>query len=310
MHRFNRPIVALIVANIIMGISIPILKLTLTQIPMFTLLFIRFFVAGLVFLPLALPHWKPLSRRDLLLISGVAILGITIHLIAIFLALPKTSSINVSLLFSAGPVVLYFLSVKYLKEKPNARILGGMVIALVGVLFIIVFPLLGPGKAIDIGKMEGSLLVLAGLFAHTIAVLLQKKNLQNMHPAVAMSLMCLIGVIGFIPGMVHELGTWSFSQLTIWGWVGVLFGTFVTSVVAHYLLTYGLSKVNAEEVGLFVYIDPVATALIAIPLLGEIPGLDFYAGALLVFGGIFLAEGRLHWHPIDKLKFQSSNVKS
>lgn len=289
-----------------MGISIPILKLTLTQIPMFTLLFIRFFVAGLVFLPFALRHWKPLSRRDLLLISGVAILGITLHLIAIFLALPKTSSINVSLLFSAGPVVLYFLSVKFLKEKPNARILGGMMIALVGVLFIIVFPLLGSGKEFDMGKMEGNLLVLLGLFAYSISVLFQKKNLHRMHPMVAMSLMCLIGVIGFIPGMVHELGTWSFSQLTVWGWAGLLYATFVTSVVGHYLLTYGLSKVNAEEVGLFVYIDPIATALIAIPLLGEIPGLDFYAGALLVFGGIFLAEGRLHWHPLHKLKMQSA----
>lgn len=55
---------------------------------------------------------------------------------------------------------------------------------------------------------------------------------------------------------------------------------------------------HTTEVSVFVYIDPIVTILIAAPLLGEKPDATFLVGAILVFGGIFISEGRLHWHPL------------
>ncbi|PIX68551.1 hypothetical protein COZ40_02690, partial [Candidatus Roizmanbacteria bacterium CG_4_10_14_3_um_filter_39_13] len=48
------PIVALIIANIIWGAACPIFKFALVNIPPFTIAFIRFFFAGIIFLPLVL----------------------------------------------------------------------------------------------------------------------------------------------------------------------------------------------------------------------------------------------------------------
>lgn len=57
-----------------------------------------------------------------------------------------------------------------------------------------------------------------------------------------------------------------------------------------------------RRTGIFLYIDPLATVLVAMPLLGEFPGPLYILGAILVFMGIYIAEGRIHWHPIHLLR--------
>ena len=87
--------------------------------------------------------------------------------------------------------------------------------------------------------------------------------------------------------------------------LGILFGVFLSSALAYFLFNYGIAKIKTQEVGLFTYIDPIVAVLIAAPLLQEYPTAHFFAGTLLVFGGIFFAEGRVHWHPFHKLKMKN-----
>ena len=101
--------------------------------------------------------------------------------------------------------------------------------------------------------------------------------------------------------MIPELQHWSLSQLNMHGWVGILFGVFLSSALAFGLFMFGISKIRAQEVGIFTYIDPVIAVLLAIPLLGEYPTPIFFIGSLCIFVGIMVAEGRLHWHPLHKI---------
>ena len=81
-----------------------------------------------------------------------------------------------------------------------------------------------------------------------------------------------------------------------------MYGIFLASAFGHALYAFGLSKIHANESGVFAYIDPVATALVAVPLLGETISIWYLIGSVLVFGGIFIAEKRIHYHPFHKLK--------
>ena len=92
------------------------------------------------------------------------------------------------------------------------------------------------------------------------------------------------------------------EEVTARGWFALLFGIFFVSLGAYTLIHYALNKINASDVGMFAYMDPVVALLVAWPLLGEKPDIFYFIGSLLVFGGIYLAEGRLHWHPFHKLK--------
>lgn len=302
------PILALIIANIIWGAAAPIFKFSLTNIPPFTLGFLRFFIPVLLFLPfLRNFKIKSLSSKDWLELILGSFFGITVNIAFFFLALQKTQSINAPIIASSGPVFLYILSIIFLKEKAKLKVFAGMMIALLGVLFIVLSPVLFDGKKIAFGELEGNLFLVISMLGAVLHPLLYKNIVKKMDTMVITCLGFLIGSVSFLPMVVGELQTWNFMMLDIRGIIGIIFGAFFSSFAAYSLYNYGLSKINAEEIGLFTYIDPVIAVLIAAPLLGEYPSLYFFIGALLVFGGIFFAEGRVHWHPVHKLKISKSD---
>lgn len=297
------PILAIIIANIIWGAAPPIFKFALTNIPPFTLGFLRFFIPALILLPF-LRNFKvrDMSSKDWLELILGSFFGITINIAFFFLALQKTQSINAPIIASSGPIFLYILSILFLKEKAKLKVFIGMMIALTGVLFIILSPVLFDGKSLALGELQGNVFLVISTLGAVLHPLLYKNILKKVN---VMTITCLgffIGSISFLPMVFGELQTWNVMALDIRGIIGIIFGAFFSSLAAYSLYNYGLSKINAEEIGLFTYIDPVVAVLIAAPLLHEYPTINFFFGAILVFGGIFLAEGRIHWHPFHKLK--------
>ncbi|MBI3366561.1 DMT family transporter [Candidatus Roizmanbacteria bacterium] len=296
------PILALIIANIIWGAAAPIFKFALTNIPPFTLAFLRFFIASLIMLPV-LKNFKPrsLNTKDWLELILGSFFGITINIAFFFLALKKTQSINAPIIASSGPMFLYIMSVLFLKEKAEGKVFTGMTISLLGVLLIILSPILFDGKTFALGELQGNIFLVISTLGAVLHPLLYKNILKKVDTAVITCLGFIIGTIPFFPMMLGEFQKWDISMVGLPGIVGVLFGAILSSFAAYSLYNYGLSKIRAEEIGLFTYIDPVIAVLIAIPLLKEYPNAHFFLGSLLVFGGIFFAEGRIHWHPFHKL---------
>ena len=113
----------------------------------------------------------------------------------------------------------------------------------------------------------------------------------------------LIGSITFLPFIIWEIAVkHAVYVIDYRGMTGILFGVFLSSALAYTLFEYGLKYIKAQDVGIFTYVDPLAAILIAIPLLGEKLTPIYLFGSILVFSGIFIAEGRLHYHPFHRLR--------
>ncbi len=296
------PILALIIANIIWGAASPIFKFSLQNIPPFTLAFIRFFFAGLIFIPLTINKWQRLTLRQWFEIILVGFFGITINITFFFLGIKKTESINAPIIASAAPVFIYFLSLIFLKERPKAKIIFGMMIALAGVLLITLSPILLDGKNLVMGEISGNLLIVIATLGTVFQTLIGRDILKKVNSYQVSLITFFFGALTFLPFFLNEMQTWNFSELNNHGWFGIIFGVFFSSALAYWLFYYGVSKIKAQEVGIFTYIDPVTAVIVAIPLLGEFPNSFYFLGSIFIFGGIYLAEGRLHWHPFHKLR--------
>lgn len=296
------PVLALIITNIIWGAASPIFKFSLENIPPFILAFIRFFFAGLIFSPYAFIYIKKISWLDQIKILWIGFFGVTINIAFFFLGLQATESINVPIIASSGPIFIYLFSIMLLREKPKLKIFLGMIIALLGVLIIILSPALLDGKKFVLGEIKGNLLILLATFGTVIQTLISKDVLKRVNPFLVTAISFLFGGLTFLPLAIKEYFSWNFNELNIQGWTGIIFGVYFSSAIAYFLYYYGISKLKAQEVGLFTYIDPVVAVLIAMPLLGEYPNLYYIIGTILVFGGIYFAEGRIHWHPFHKFK--------
>lgn len=307
------PALALIITNIIWGAASPVFKLALENIPPFTLAFIRFFFAGLMFSYFALLHWQKISWKQFIYICIGGFFAIVVNISFFFLGLPKTDSINAPVIASSQPIFLYLFAIFFLRERPSRRVLAGILTSFAGVLVIILSPLLRDGGLTMSAKtnaLEGNLFLFIATLGAVINAVMFKKILKEVNHYLVTFISFLFGALCFLPLMNNELHTWSFSMIDGRGWLGIVFGVIFSSAIAYGFFNYGISRISAQEVGVFTYIDPVAAVILAAPLVHEYPTPYFWAGSLFVFGGILLAEGRIHWHPWRRLrkKLASSGV--
>lgn len=296
------PYLALIIANIIWGGASPIFKFALKNIPPFTLAFIRFFFASLLFLPVVFKHRQMIDKKRWLEIFLAGFFGIFINITFFFMGLEKTESINAPIIASSAPILIYLFSIIFLKERAKLKVLLGIFISLIGVLIIVFSPLFFRNHQMNLGRFEGNLFIFLATLGYVVSTIISRDLLKKVNPCLVTFFSFFFSSFLFLILVPTELKNWSFNQLNFNGWMGIIYGVFFSSAAAYFLFYYGVSKIKAQEVGLFTYIDPVVAVIIAIPLLGEFPNLFYFLGTAFVFGGIYLAEKRIHYHPVDKIR--------
>lgn len=297
--KLQLSILALIIANVIWGASFPIYKWALDDIPSLTFVFLRFYIGALVLLPFVYKDLK-INREDWWDLFLLSFIGITVSISLLILGLKLSSSINAPIIMSAGPIVLIIGSFFYLKEKLKRKVVLGTFVSLIGVLLIVVLPVFKEGLN---GSVLGNLFLVGAAIGGVIHALLLKKIMPKYKPLPIAFWQFLIGSLPLLPFFFIELNQthWT-SDINMKIIIGIFFGAVLATAVAHSIYTYGIKFIKASEIGVFTYVDPLATIVIAVPLLHEEITPLYLAGAAFVFLGIFIAEGRLHYHPLHRLR--------
>lgn len=297
--HFKTAVLALIFANTIWGAAPPLFKLALQDIGPFSLAFLRFFVASIIILPFAYKHLK-IDKQDIAEVFLLGFLGVTINIAFFFLGLKYAPSINASIIGSAGPIFLILFAFIFLREKPKKRLIAGSLIGLLGVLIIMLQPIFTSEPNLDLLGNFFFFLAMIGSVGHIIIgrQLLKKYEVLG----VTFWAFC-IGALCFLPLFINENISHPFyANLTIPVVAALIYATLFCSLIAYFLLFWALKYLPAAETGMFVYIDPIVTIIAALFLLGEVPDSFYIAGSILVFVGIYIAEERIHWHPLHLLR--------
>lgn len=298
MSKVKLAVLALIIANIIWGAGSPIFKWSLQSVHPFTLGFFRFAIPA-VFIAVFFPKKLRIKLKDFHLFVLAGLLGIGINVSAYFLGIEKTASINAPIISSSGPVFVLLGSILFLKEHPSKKMLLGNLIGLTGVLLIILEPVL---HNTNTSSLAGNLYLIVATLASVGGTLVLRTLAQKYHALTLTFWTFFIGSIVFVPQFVAEIESQGLaSQLTFQGSFGIVYGFIFSSFVAYTLLYWALRYLKASQTTVFTYTDPVVAILIAAPLIHEYPTLLFVLGSLLVFFGIFVAEGRVHYHPLHLL---------
>lgn len=299
----RKAVLALIIANIIWGAASPIFKLSLQNIPPFTLAFWRFFL-GTLFVATFLRgriSFTIDNRRNFLLFLTNACMGITGNIIFFFLGLQLTYAINAPIIASGGPVFVFFLAVLFLRERFSVKKLFGMLLGTAGMIVIVIEPIVTRG--ID-GSLTGNLYLVLATICAVLATLAGRSVFSKYNPLPLTFWAFLVGTVSFLPLAVFELikQPTIYSALDWRGFLGIGFGSLLSSAVAYTLFNWGLSKISATDTSVFSYIDPIIGTILAHFILHEPITAPFLAGSALIFGGIGIAEGRLHYHPLHRLR--------
>lgn len=298
-------IFAVVIANIIWGAASPIFKYALHDIPPFTLAFIRFFFAGLIFIPFMTKSFFRIKGKDMLHIVLGGIWGVSINVAFFFMGLNRAPSINAPIIGALAPIVLYVLSLFILKEKAHPQIMKGMSISFLGAVIIVFAPLLTSSvthasEFTITSQILGNVFFILAMLGGVLLVIHNKKISPKIDVMTITGIQFFVGALSFLPFMISELQSWSFSQLTQSSWVGIIYGIFFSSALAYFTHNFAIKKLSAQQVGIYNYIMPIIAVIVAIPLLGEYPDFFFIMGSLFVLCGIIVSERHPHMHKMHK----------
>ena len=286
----------LLVCVVIWGWTFVATKICLAYMSPIELIGTRFLIGLPVLAGIVL--WKKISlrfnKRDWgLLTFGAAI--ITVHFLIQAFALKYTSATNTGWIIAVTPLVMAVLSLLILKERIGKREITGICVATLGILLLI-----SKGNLSNIGWLEsvGDWLIL--LSAHTWALYtIATRNVSRQHHPLAVTLVVFLPVTAIC--LTYMAVSSSFSKLiSLPGepLIAILF-LGVLGTAAQWFWQEGVARLGATRAGIFLYLEPIATTALAVPLLGETYGIGTGIGGALVLAGVWWAQRLKRSKPVE-----------
>jgi drug/metabolite transporter (DMT)-like permease len=227
-----------------------------------------------------------LSRRQWLVLTGVAFNGLTLNQICFINGLARTSVAHTGLIVALGPVMVLSLSCLMRLEPLTLPKLLGMVISFGGVAVLT----LGGEEVGSAAHWQGDLIVLAGSVSFAYYTI-QVKEIANRYDALTLNTLTFaVGALLMIPFAARSVLNIRWANVTLGAWGGLGFMIVLGTVVAYLFYAFALTELSASRAAAFAYLQPVVAALLGTWLLGEKITERVVAGGALILLGVYLAE--------------------
>lgn len=301
MPRKLLPYLSLLAAAVIWGISTPIAKIVLQQVPPLSLSFFRFLIALVVLLIIGsyLHIGDHIARRDLPKMIVMSLFAAALTIPLGFVGLNITSALDAITVSALTPIIVAVLGWWVLKEPLTRDNLLGQGLAVVGVVVALSAPD-GPSP----NRYLGDILILLSGVTWAVSVILAKELFSRYHAYTITTFIFMVGTIVLFPFASYEYlqdPTWV-DHLTTVRILGIGFLGIATSVVAWLMFEWGLKRVTASDAGISYHVQLIAGALAALALLGETLSDIFLVGVVFIVIGILLATKHPHHHRLHHLR--------
>lgn len=263
----------------------------INELPPFTIAFFRLAVAFIVTLPLGLRSaWryrhKFLKYKKPFLIMTLT--GITFFNTFIYSALQFTTSANVSVLEAAIPVATVVLSAILLKERLRNVQLLGVLISLLGAVWVVL-----DGNIFSLAAMNwniGDAIMIGAIISWAVYSILVNKYMHLFPQFGALFVMSGISAVVLLPiVMVEWFITGVPTELKIpSNMLGLTYLGIFPSFIALIFYNRAVGKLGASQASIFLNFLPVVTMIGAYLWLDETITLMKIAGALVVISGVIL----------------------
>ena len=226
------------------------------------------------------------ERADTIrLILGGSLL--TVHFLIQAVALMTTSASNSSWIIAVTPLVLAIVSFLVLRERLGWSAIAGLCVALVGVLLLV-----SRGRFRDLGALQttGDWLMLVSTLTWAIYTVATRDVARRYDPlavtfVVMLAAAALTAILMLAVGDLERITSLSFRGIVALVYLGI-----AGLALGNWFWQVGIAHVGAARAGLYLYLEPLATVALAVPLLGEPFGVFTAAGGGLILAGVYLGQ--------------------
>jgi drug/metabolite transporter (DMT)-like permease len=216
-----------------------------------------------------------------LLLAGVGVAGFNL---LFFYALQSTSAANAALIMATNPLITTLLAAVILGERPTARYLVSLPVALVGVTVVITH-----GEWHRLASFHvagGDLLMLAANLSWALYNVLGRRYMPQGTPLANTTLIMSMGAVLLL---CFALGSGiHFATPGIKADAALLAMALGGTVLAYLFWSIGIMRLGAARTAIFLNLVPVFTMLVGL-IIGTLPSVSQIAGGLLVIGGVTIS---------------------
>jgi drug/metabolite transporter (DMT)-like permease len=221
------------------------------------------------------------------LVAGGAIM--TLHFLLQVAALTTTTASNSGWIISVTPLALAVLSFLFLRERIGWSAVAGIAVATTGILLLV-----SRGRIANLDWLQstGDWLMLTS--AHTwAAYTVVTRNLVRRRNPLAVT----FAILTIAAALTAIVFVWSADlarvrSLSPRGLTALLYLAIAALAIGGWFWQVGVARLGAARAGLYLYLEPLATLTLAVPLLGEPFGPISVIGGGLVLAGVYLGQHR------------------
>ena len=280
---------SLLLAVFFFGTNFTAVKLVVENVPPILFAASRFTLAGLLLLPLALLSGEEgrLSRRDILPMLGLGLVGVTLTQSVFTVGVGLTTAANTALVYSTAPVWGMLLAFALGWERPRISGVIGVALCLAGVGAIVYGSLEFAGTS-----LVGDALILVaavGWGSYTVLTL----SLLRRYSAVAVAAYAMtFGGLAAFPLEALDPASLDLSALDGLTWGAAAYSALCSSAFGFAAWGWGVSHVGANRVLVYQYLVTLTGVCTGVLLLGEDFGAGQLIGAAVILAGVYLARSK------------------
>ena len=284
--------IACLTAYTIFGLNIVICKdLTssgaISPLALFT---IRSLGAGALFwiISLFLPK-QSVERSDLPKILVASILGFFLTQICFLMAISRITPMDCSIVSSLSPIYTMFIAAYVLKEPLSAQKIGGVVLSLCGIIYLILNSVTSTATVIQTTPL-GVLLMLGNSLCFSLYLGIFKPTISKYSVVTFMKWIFLFASLLSLPFSARELLSIEFSALPTSYLAELAFLVICATFTTYFLIPVGQKILRPTLVSMYSYVQPIVAIVVSIYVGMDTLSWQKVLAAITVFTGVVLVS--------------------
>ena len=278
---------SLILCNIVWACDYPFYNLVLGRYisPMAMVAASLVVAALLSLIPLLWEKPEKVEPTDRLKIFGAAILMGVARKLCMMFGLASTSPIDGSIISTATPLIVLFLSVIVGIERLSKVKIIGLLLGMAGAIAIIVS---SNHSTHNNSSVEGNLLILTSACVSAAYMVWFKQLVGKYRVTTLLRWIYCASAIVMLPIGAHDILATDIARMDAKIIFASLFVLIVPTYVPNLLLNYSLRMVVPTTTSIYAYIQPVVAIILSVAMGLDKPHLDTLLFAIVIFVGVGL----------------------
>lgn len=271
-------------AVILWGVSFPVSRVAVREIPPLALATGRFVLAAALLWPAARRRGLQLERADLPAVSLLGLFGVTLYFALENYGLVFTTASHASLIVATVPLGSAAVEAVRRRRMPTALSIAGMVIAAAGVV-VIVRP-----DGSTARSLLGDLLVL-GAMAAWVAYTFLARDVMTRYPALLVTAATMAaGAALLLPLAAIESFLVPLRAPSLGAWAALAYLGLLCSAAAYLLWNLSLPVLGVSVANNLLNVIPLVSVLIGVVALHEPWTASIALGGSLILAGVIVVE--------------------